>query len=43
MVGLKAVFAVTTAAYGVSTLVGLFGDWKRLDAEEIKRAAGGAA
>jgi hypothetical protein len=43
MVGLKVVFAVMTAAYGVSTLVGLFGDWKRLDAEEIKRVAGGGA
>jgi hypothetical protein len=43
MVGLKFVFAVMTAAYGVSTLVGLFGDWKRLDAEEIKKAAGGGA
>jgi hypothetical protein len=43
MVGLKVVFAIMTAAYGVSTLVGLFGDWKRLDAEEIKKAAGGGA
>ncbi|KAI4848168.1 MFS general substrate transporter [Aureobasidium sp. EXF-8845] len=43
MVGLKAVFAITTAAYGVSTLVGAFGDWKRLNEEEIKKAAGGAA
>jgi hypothetical protein len=43
MVGLKVVFAIMTAAYGVSTLVGLFGDWKRLDEEVIKKAAGGAA
>jgi hypothetical protein len=43
MVGLKVVFAAMTAAYGVSTLVGLFGDWRRLDEEEIKKAAGGAA
>jgi hypothetical protein len=43
MVGLKAVFAIATAAYGVSTLVGAFGSWKRLDEEEIKKAAGGAA
>jgi ABC-type proline/glycine betaine transport system permease subunit len=43
MVGLKAVFAITTAAYGISTLVGAFGSWKRLDGEEIKKAAGGAA
>ena len=43
MVGLKAVFAITTAAYGVCVLVGGFGDWKRLNEEEIKKAAGGAA
>jgi ABC-type proline/glycine betaine transport system permease subunit len=43
MVGLKAVFAITTAAYGISTLVGVFGSWKRLNEEEIKKAAGGAA
>ncbi|KAH0350262.1 MFS general substrate transporter, partial [Aureobasidium melanogenum] len=42
MVGLKAVFAITTAAYGVSTIVGFFGSWKRLNEEEIKKAAGGA-
>lgn len=42
MVGLKAVFAITTAAYGVSTIVGFFGSWKRLNEEEIKTAAGGA-
>lgn len=43
MVGLKAVFAITTAAYGISTIVGAFGSWKRLNEEEIKKAAGGAA
>lgn len=43
MVGLKAVFAITTAAYGVCVLVGCFGSWKRLDEGEIKKAAGGAA
>ncbi|KAG9756647.1 MFS general substrate transporter, partial [Aureobasidium melanogenum] len=42
MVGLKAVFAITTAAYGISTIVGFFGSWKRLNEEEIKKAAGGA-
>ncbi|CAD0082658.1 unnamed protein product [Aureobasidium vineae] len=43
MVGLKAVFAITTAAYGISAIVGLFGSWKRLNEDEIKQAAGGAA
>ncbi|KAH0282400.1 MFS general substrate transporter [Aureobasidium namibiae CBS 147.97] len=43
MGGLKVVFAITTAAYGVCVLVGSFGSWKRLNEEEIKKAAGGAA
>lgn len=43
MVGLKAVFAVMIAAYGVSTLVSVFGSWERLDEEKLKAAAGGAA
>jgi len=43
MSGLKVVFAITTAAYGVCVVVGAFGSWKRLDEEEIKKAAGGAA
>ncbi|KAI5247091.1 MFS general substrate transporter [Aureobasidium subglaciale] len=42
MVGLKAVFAITVAAFGIATLVGCFGSWKRLDEAEIKKAAGGA-
>ncbi|THY15224.1 MFS general substrate transporter [Aureobasidium pullulans] len=43
MIGLKAVFAVTTAAFGISTLIGAFGSWKRLNEDEMKKAAGGAA
>ena len=43
MVGLKAVFAVMIAAYGISTLVSVFGSWERLDEEKLKAAAGGAA
>jgi hypothetical protein len=43
MVGLKAVFAITTAAFGVATIVGFFGSWKKLHGEELKKAAGGAA
>jgi hypothetical protein len=43
MVGLKAVFAIMTAAYGVSTVLALFGSWGRLNEEKIKKAAGGAA
>ncbi|RAH81279.1 MFS general substrate transporter [Aspergillus japonicus CBS 114.51] len=43
VVGLKAVFAITVAAFGVSTIVGFFGSWKRLHADSLKKAAGGAA
>jgi hypothetical protein len=43
MVGLKAVFAVMVAAYGVSTVVSVFGSWERLDEEKLKAAAGVAA
>jgi hypothetical protein len=40
--GLKAVFAITVAAYGVSAIVGLFGSWKKIQYEPAK-AGGGAA
>jgi hypothetical protein len=43
MVGLKAVFAVMIAAYGISTLVSVFGSWERLDEAKLKAAAGGVA
>ena len=43
VIGLKAVFAVMVAAYGVSTLVSVFGSWERLDEGKLKSAAGGAA
>jgi hypothetical protein len=43
MVGLKAVFAITTAAFGVATVIGFFGSWKKLHRDELKKAAGGAA
>lgn len=41
--GLKAVFAITIAAFGVSTIIGFFGSWKRLDVGDLKKAAGAAA
>ena len=43
MIGLKAVFAVMIAAYGISTVVSVFGSWERLDEEKLKVAAGGGA
>ncbi|KAL4883823.1 major facilitator superfamily-domain-containing protein [Aspergillus karnatakaensis] len=41
--GLKAVWAIAAAAYGVATLVGFMGSWKRLHGEDLAKAAGGAA
>ena len=40
--GLKTVFAIAVAAFGTATLLGLFGNWNRLDAGKIKKAGGGA-
>lgn len=40
MVGLRAVFAITIAAFGVSTIIGFFGSWKKLHGEELKKSAG---
>ncbi|KAJ9484589.1 hypothetical protein VN97_g8774 [Penicillium thymicola] len=42
MVGLKAVFAITIAAFGIATVIGFFGSWKKLHSDELKKAAGGA-
>ncbi|KOS43168.1 hypothetical protein ACN38_g5925 [Penicillium nordicum] len=42
MVGLRAVFAITIAAFGISTVIGFFGSWKKLHSDELKKAAGGA-
>jgi MFS transporter, DHA2 family, glioxin efflux transporter len=41
--GLKAVFALTIAAYGSATLIGIFGSWKRLGEKELKAATSGGA
>lgn len=41
--GLKAVFAICIAAFGVSTLVGALGSWKKLHGDDLKKATGGAA
>ncbi|RAK72327.1 MDR family MFS transporter [Aspergillus fijiensis CBS 313.89] len=42
VVGLKAVFAITLAAFGLSTIIAFFGSWKRLHGERLNKAAGGA-
>ncbi|OJJ77955.1 hypothetical protein ASPBRDRAFT_191217 [Aspergillus brasiliensis CBS 101740] len=41
--GLQAVWAIMIAACGIATLLGFLGSWKRLNAEKLKEAAGGAA
>ena len=41
--GLKAVFALVVAAFGCATVIGLFGNWKRLGAKQLKAASGGTA
>ena len=41
--GLKAVFAITITAFGISTIVGCFGSWERLNAEKVQKATTGAA
>lgn len=43
MVGLKAVFAITVAAFGTSALVGFLGSWKKLHGDDLKKTEGGAA
>jgi hypothetical protein len=43
MTGLKAVFATAVAAFGVATLVGFFGSWKKLHSEDMEKAAAGVA
>lgn len=41
--GLKAVWAICIAAFGIATVIGAFGNWKRIGAEDLKKAQGGAA
>ena len=43
MVGLRAVFGISIAAFGVATVIGPFGNWNKLRGEELKKATGGAA
>ncbi|KAL4905579.1 hypothetical protein BDW74DRAFT_185111 [Aspergillus multicolor] len=43
MVGLKATFAIMIGAFGIATLLGFLGSWKRLHGESLAKAPGGAA
>jgi ABC-type proline/glycine betaine transport system permease subunit len=42
MVGLKAVFAITIAAFGISTLIGFFGSWKKINSSDARNASSSA-
>ncbi|KAL2784010.1 major facilitator superfamily-domain-containing protein [Aspergillus keveii] len=42
VLSLQAVFAIMIAAFGVATLTGFAGSWKRLNGDKLKEAAGGA-
>ncbi|KAK3064268.1 hypothetical protein LTS18_008731 [Coniosporium uncinatum] len=41
--GLKAVFAITVAAFGVSAIIGFLGSWKRLHSDDLTKAASSGA
>ncbi|KAJ5871570.1 uncharacterized protein N7529_003923 [Penicillium soppii] len=43
MIGLKAVFGISIAAFGVATVVGCFGSWKKLHGDDLKKTNGGVA
>ncbi|KAJ4859019.1 major facilitator superfamily domain-containing protein [Trichoderma breve] len=43
MTSLKDVFAITIAAFGFATIIGFFGSWRKLQSDELKKAAGGPA
>jgi hypothetical protein len=43
MDGLRSVFAITIGAFGVSSLIGVFGGWNKLHSEDLKDAVGGGA
>ena len=36
MEGLKVVFAITAGTFGLAFLIGLFGNWKKLHAADVK-------
>lgn len=43
MLGLKAVFAICIAGFGISTVMGFFGSWKKLHSDELKTTVDGGA
>jgi ABC-type proline/glycine betaine transport system permease subunit len=43
MSGLRAIFAIAVGAYGLATMIGMLGNWRKIDAKKLQKAAGGAA
>jgi ABC-type proline/glycine betaine transport system permease subunit len=43
MSGLRAIFAIAVAAYGLAAVIGMLDNWSKIDARELQKAAGGAA
>ena len=43
MTGLRTVFAITIAAFGLAALIGVFGSWKKLHSKELMDLPGAAA
>ena len=41
--GLQVVWALAAAGFAVSAIIGCFGSWRRMGADEMKAAAGAAA
>lgn len=43
VVALRAVWALTAAAFAAAAISGVFGSWKKLHGEDLQKATGGAA
>jgi hypothetical protein len=43
MSGLRAIFTIAAGAYGFATMIGMLGNWSKINAKEIQKAAVGAA
>lgn len=43
VVALRAVWAIVAAAFAMAAIVGVFGSWKKLHGEDLKKVSGGAA
>ena len=43
MSGLRAIFTIAVGAYGLATMIGMLGNWSKIDAKALQKAAGEAA